>query len=180
MAFKQYCSTASLACMMIPGLLASCAVAGGDDTAALDDSVLVHPDSVIRANQCGVGYTISQSTTILSVSGSGLRAQTSATAVIDGTIAGITSVTFVESAEVDPTALADNQTPASARTLKVQPGLSTDPAVSATATWLNATQFNNADLCTAKVTSSMFVNYSDGTNCPIRLSTTYPTCETNH
>jgi hypothetical protein len=104
--FDQYRSTVFLVCVVMPGLLASCTIADGtdgDDSAELADHVRVHPDSVVRANQCGVGYLLSQSTSILFVAQSGLRADISATAVIDGTISGITSIDFAVSAEVDPT-----------------------------------------------------------------------------
>lgn len=183
MALKQYRSTMFLAYLVLPGLLASCTIADGtdgDDSAELADHVRVHPDSVVWANQCGVRYSLSQSTSILFVSQSGLRADISVTAVSDGSMPGITSINFAVFAEVDPTPLADNQNAAGQLTQQTQSGLSTDPPVSASATWANPTQFQNGNLCTAAVTSNMFVNYTNAPTCRIRASTTYPTCVTNH
>jgi hypothetical protein len=90
MAFHPCRATVLVACIAMPGLLASCAIADGpesddrDERAERADPVQVHPASVVFANQCGVRYSISQSTSILFVSQSGLRADVSATARSSG------------------------------------------------------------------------------------------------
>ena len=180
MATRRSPARAFLGCVVMLNLMASCMVT--TDTDGTTDQVeaadnLTQPNSVVASGAlCGLNYSISHSTGVAVVSQSSLVVVSTSSAVINGTMPGIVAVAHVDSGEVDPTALADNQTPVTSFASQVQQGLASDPPVTSTTTWMNPTQFSNASLCTATASTFIQVTFSVGPKCSIRHTTSFPSC----
>lgn len=173
------CGLGGLGGLVMLTLIGACMVTTStDDTAEPSQAAdsLIQPASEIKGSDCGVDYTFTHHTGVVFVSQSSLQVVSTSIAVANGSRSGIISVTHVDSGEVDPTALADNQTPETSFTLQAELGLVSDPPVTSTTTWRNPTQFSNANLCTAIATSFLVVRFSDSPNCSIRRSTSFPSC----
>ena len=159
----------------------------------IDDGVALHepasgdhsvdrlsvPASVVSSGtQCVVDYSIDHRTFVVSVGPASLlvRAMSTATKSLFGPAPTILSVTHFDSGMVTPTAVADNQTPVTSSISVTQPGTMLGEPVSSSTTWLDESQFQAANLCTASATSSITVHFAIGSPCVIMQTTQFSTC----